>query len=131
MIMAEIADQRRVLVVEDDSNLALALADKLSSRGFVVEVAANGEEALAKLRSLSPDILLLDILMPVMSGFKVMEAMQADEKLSSVPVLILSNLDQEADILRAKKSGAVDYLVKSNVKLKEVVARVEDILAEK
>ncbi|MEX0919088.1 MAG: response regulator [Candidatus Paceibacterota bacterium] len=121
----------KILIAEDDHYLAWALSDKLSRRGFTVEKVANGREAMAKLKENKPDLLILDILMPIYSGFQVMEDIRANADLADISVVVLSNLDQESDIKRAKDLGAIEYLVKSNIKLKAVVAKIEDILRRK
>lgn len=122
------AQDYSVLVVEDEAFLSKILAERLTDEGFkTVDVAGNGEEALQKVATDVPDIILLDMILPKMNGFQVLERLQADEKTSKVPVLVLSNLGQDNDIEQAKKLGAVDYIVKSNFSMQKVINAIYDI----
>ncbi len=118
-----------VLVVEDEVFLSKVLAERLQDEGFGrVEVAINGEEALQKMRHQPPDIILLDMILPIKNGFTVLQEMRTDDKLKQIPVMVLSNLSQEHDVTRAKKLGAAAYLVKSNFTLQKVVDTLRKIL---
>jgi CheY-like chemotaxis protein len=119
---------RRVLLVEDDRFLRKAAAAMLRRQGFTVLTAENGEEAL-RVAAEIPDLILLDLIMPKIQGFEVLKALKRDPKTSSIPVVILSNLGQESDSNAAREMGAVDYWVKSNLDLEEIVRRVEEHLA--
>lgn len=118
----------KILIAEDDRFLTRAYQVKLSAVGFAVQVAADGEETLKLLAEIKPDMLLLDLMMPKKNGFEVLEAMKKDASLKSIPVIILSNLGQDQDIQRGKDLGAVDYLVKTNVKLDAVVQKIKQYL---
>ena len=121
---------KSILVVEDESFLSKVLAERLEDEGFGrIDVAGNGEEALAKVKQHPPDIILLDMILPKMNGFEVLEALQADKKLATIPVLVLSNLGQDQDIEQAKKLGARDYIVKSNFSLQKVVEKIMSIIS--
>jgi DNA-binding response OmpR family regulator len=114
----------QVLIAEDDKFLRNVLQAKLVAEGFGVRIAADGEEALAALAETTPDILLLDIIMPKKNGFDVLEDLRLKGR-QDVPVVILSNLGQDEDVRRGLALGAVDFLVKSDHSLKDVVEKVK------
>ena len=120
----------KVLLVEDDGFIVRAYRDGLERAHFSVTTANNGVEAMEKVRADRPDIILLDMILPEKNGFEVLEELHLDPQLASVPVIILTNLGQESDIKKGKELGAVDYLIKADVSLKEVVERVKHHLAE-
>ncbi len=103
-----------------------ALEIKLTKAGFFVDTVNNGKEVLEKLKSEKYDLLLLDVMMPFVNGFEVLEELQKMK--NSVPVIITSNLGQEEDEARARKLGAKDYLVKSNTPISKVLEKVQAIL---
>lgn len=124
--------QRSILIVEDESFLSKVLTERMEDEGFGrIDVAGNGEEALQQLKSHVPDIILLDMILPRMNGFEVLEHLQTDAKLKKVPVLVLSNLGQDQDMEQAKSLGATDYIVKSNFSLQKVVEKISGILEHK
>lgn len=116
----------KVLVVEDEKALAHALDLKLTSAGFGVTVAVDGEEALADLARGHYDIMLLDLVMPKKDGFAVLEALKA--KKIEMPVIVLSNLSQVEDERKAKELGVIDFWVKADITLVEVVSRIKKLL---
>jgi two-component system, OmpR family, alkaline phosphatase synthesis response regulator PhoP len=118
----------RVLLVEDDRFLRKAAAARLREEGFDVLTAADGEEALRIARAETPDLVLLDLIMPKMQGFEVLTTLKADEATSGIPVVVLSNLGQERDIQEALAAGAVAYLVKANLSLESLVQKVGQLL---
>jgi CheY-like chemotaxis protein len=120
--------RRRVLLIEDDRFLRRAGEASLRQRGFAVTVAADGQEGLAKVREEIPDLILLDLLMPKVSGLEVLRTLRAEEKTRSVPVLILSNSSREQDLQEIKELGVTDYLVKANLSLQELGDRVARLL---
>ena len=122
---------KKILLAEDDKFIARAYTDGLTRAGFAVITAVDGEEAMAKIRIQKPDLMLLDLIMPVKNGFEVLEELSEDKKIAKFPIIILSNLGQESDIQKAKDYEATDYLIKSNVTLKEVISRVKAALGEK
>jgi len=119
---------RRVLLAEDDRFLRKAAAAMLRRQGFTVLTAEDGEEALGVARAETPDLILLDLIMPKMQGFEVLKALKSDPQTSGIPVVILSNLGQESDSKAAREMGALDYWVKANLALEELVRRVEERL---
>jgi len=117
----------KILLVEDDKFISRAFKDGLTRAGFDVEQALDGAEALEKVKAETPDLMLLDLIMPIKNGFDVLEEISA-KKMKKFPIIILSNLGQELDIKKAKEFAADDYLIKSNVTLKEVVEKVKTYL---
>ncbi|MEK7586598.1 MAG: response regulator [Patescibacteria group bacterium] len=118
----------KILLAEDDKFLSIALGDKLEREGFIAIKAPNGLEALGLIRSEKPDLILLDLIMPQRTGFQVLEELKKDAELAKIPVVVLSNLGQEPDREKAKALGAVDYLVKSDVQMGEVVEKLKTYL---
>lgn len=102
--------------------------DRLAGDGYRVLSASDGLEALSLLRSETPDLVLLDLVMPKMSGLEVIELMNKDPRTAGIPVLILSNLGQDEDIQRGIELGAVDYLIKNDARLTDVSAKIRQIL---
>lgn len=120
------AKGKSILIVEDERPLAHALEMKLKSQGYQTHIATNGEEAIAELKKGGYHLMLLDLIMPVMDGFAVLEEMKGQK--SRVPVIVLSNLGQDEDRTKAKGLGAIDYFVKSNTPIAEIIARVQSVL---
>jgi DNA-binding response OmpR family regulator len=121
----------QVLLVEDDRFLRKAAEAMLKKNGFIVRTAADGEEGLHAAQAERPDIILLDLIMPKIQGFEVLERLKADDATTSVPVVILSNLGQEADVTRALTAGAAAYFIKSNTSLSNLVDQVRAVLGGK
>ena len=119
---------RRVLLVEDDPILQRAADASLRQRGFDVLMASDGEEGLRIAREQCPDLVLLDLLMPLMPGLKLLRCLKAEEATRHIPVLILSNSSRDDDNREAISLGAAGYLVKANVSLKELGDHVERLL---
>jgi len=115
---------KKVLVAEDDSFLVKAYETSLSGAGFSVEIAHDGIEAIKSLKKDLPDIVLLDLVMPRMDGFDVLEEMQKKPEWKKIPIVVLSNLGQESDRDRSLKLGAVEYIVKSDFSLQEIVGLI-------
>ncbi|QQS16072.1 MAG: response regulator [Candidatus Moraniibacteriota bacterium] len=117
-----------ILIVEDDEFISDVYMKKLALEGFEMDLAKDGEEALRKIRDRKPDIVLLDIMIPLKDGFQVLTELHADAALSDIRVVVMSNLSQGKDIARAKELGALDYIVKSNVSLPDMVQRIRKAL---
>lgn len=122
------SDKQKILIVEDEKILLEAIAKKLEKSGFVVITATNGEEGIKKIKEESPNLILLDILMPKMNGIEVLEVMNKDPELSKIPVIIISNSGQPVEIERALSLGVRDYLVKAEFDPDEVVTKVNNVL---
>jgi DNA-binding response OmpR family regulator len=114
---------KHVLVVEDEKPLAKALVLKLTTAGFTVKVAYDGQEAVGLLASEPFDLVLLDLIMPRMDGFGVLEWMNREGK--HPKVIVLTNLGQEEDIAKIKSMGVSDYFVKANISLTDLVGRIK------
>ncbi len=114
----------RVLLAEDDRFLRKAAETALKRQGFTVLAAVDGEEALRMARAETPDVVLLDLIMPNLQGFEVLRALKADPATKKIPVIILSNLGQESDVRQALEAGAAGYFVKANLSLHDLIKRV-------
>ncbi len=118
----------RILIVEDDAFLRKASEVGLKKRGFTVFTACDGEEALRQVRVGAPDLILLDLLMPKLSGMQVLEALKQDKGTCDIPIVVLSNSFIDSDVKKAANLGAVGYLVKVNLSLQELGDRVIEYL---
>lgn len=117
---------KKILIGEDEKPVSKAMSLKLSKSGFDVVPAYNGEEVLEKLKSDSFDLVLLDIMMPKVDGFAVME--ELNKKGNKIPVIVTTNLGQNEDIKRMMELGATNYFVKSNTPISKIVEYVEKAL---
>ena len=120
---------RRILLVEDDRFLRRAAETTLKQQGYTVITAADGEEALRLARSEPLDLILLDLIMPKLNGFQVLNALKKDAPTAQIPVIILSNLGQDRDVQQAMEAGATAYFIKADLSLQALVQRVEEALA--
>ncbi|MEA3420328.1 MAG: response regulator [Acidobacteriota bacterium] len=121
------SESKKIIIVEDDAILLKVLNVELLSNGFETLSAVNGESGLDLIRKEKPDLVLLDLLMPKMNGFKVLEALKNDEQLSKIPVVVLSNLSQKADIEKAKDLGAIDFYEKATTDLSKLVEKINKL----
>lgn len=122
--------KRKVLLVEDDSFLSGMYAAKLEREGFQVMTAENGEQGWQLAQTSAPDLMLLDIIMPGMDGFQVLEKLQADPKTKSIPVILLTNLGKKEDVDRGLALGAKDYLIKAHFMPSEVITKIKRLLPD-
>jgi two-component system, OmpR family, alkaline phosphatase synthesis response regulator PhoP len=116
---------KKIVVIEDEEIMINLLQKKLSQNGYEVSIARDGQEGLDLMRKIMPDLVLLDIIMPKMGGFEVMEEMRQDEKLKEIPVIIVSNSGQPVEIDKARESGAKDWLIKTEFDPQEVIDKVK------
>jgi two-component system, OmpR family, phosphate regulon response regulator PhoB len=122
---------KRILLVEDDQYQRQAEEAVLRLRGFDVAIAVDGEDAMKRLAGPErPDVIVLDLIMPKLSGFEVLKRVKSDPETRAIPVIVLSNLSQESDRRQVLESGAAEYLVKANLTLQGVVERIEAVLTE-
>lgn len=119
---------RRILLAEDDRFLRKAGEMALKRAGYTVLTAVNGEEALRTAQSELPDLILLDLIMPKLNGFDVLQTLKKEAPTAHIPVIILSNLGQDRDVQQALEAGAAAYLIKANLSLQALVQRVEEAL---
>ena len=117
-----------ILIIEDDEFLRALTAKRLEKEGFKVSAAVDGESGLAKTAELRPTLVLLDLLLPGVNGFEVLERLKTNPELKQIPVIVFSNLGERADIEKAQQLGADDYLIKANFTLDEVVAKIKNKL---
>jgi DNA-binding response OmpR family regulator len=121
-------NRKKILIIEDEQTLIKALELVLNKENYSIAVAIDGESGLDLVKTFKPDLVLLDIILPKMNGFEVLKRVKADKKLSKIPVLILSNLGDESDVTKGITLGAVGYLIKTNYKIYEVMAKIRQIL---
>ena len=119
-----------ILIIEDDRFMRKIYGNKLRRAGFLVIEAIQGEEGWHKVVYEKPDLILLDLVLPVKSGFELLADLKSDAKTKKIPVIILSNLSQSPDIKRGLDLGAEDYLVKTGISLSDVVEKVKEILVK-
>jgi DNA-binding response OmpR family regulator len=116
-----------VTIIEDDDFLRSLAVTKLQKEGMHVTTASNGEEGLTVIESEKPEIIILDLMLPTMSGFEVLEQMQKKGLLKTMKVVVFSNLGDDEDITKCMDLGATDYLVKANFTLDELVQKVKTL----
>ena len=117
--------KKKILLVEDDSNLAGVYKARLELEGFVVVVVGNGEDALSTTLKEKPDLIVLDAMMPKISGFDVLDILKNTPETANIRIIMLTALSQDKDKQRAEGLGADDYLVKSQVVIGDVVDRIK------
>ena len=128
--MVEKKNNIRVVLVEDEEVLLEVLESKLKKEGYEVFSAKDGVAGLDLVNAIRPDIILLDVVMPRMDGFEVLEHLQKDEELAKIPVIIISNSGQDVEIGRALALGVKDYLVKAEFDPQEVLDKIQNQLQE-
>ncbi len=120
--------QKKILLVEDDSILREAYQHFLEKSGYVVYVAATGPDAVSFSKREAFDIIVLDIILPGFDGFHVLAKVKEDSMTSHIPVVIMTNLDEEKFLQRAMKLGATEYLIKTNTTPQSAVAHIKEII---
>jgi DNA-binding response OmpR family regulator len=124
-----VENKHQVFLVEDDQFLSSLLKNRFEKEGFEVLLARTGDEAIEILKTAEPDLVMLDIILPGMSGFEVLERIRANVATSKTPVIVISNLGQDEDIERAKQlGGIVDYFVKARTPIDDLVARAKAVV---
>ncbi len=121
-------NQKKVLVVEDDEHISKVYEIKLAKEGFATLLARDGEEAVEKIKAEKPDLIILDLMLPKKDGFGVLEDIKKIPELARIPVIVLSNLGQQADQERALALGANEYLIKVDYSIQEVIDKVKGYL---
>ena len=125
-----VTPEKRILIVEDDRFLRRACEGSLRQRGFSVLTAVDGEEGLRLARTEAPDLILLDMLMPKLSGLDVLRALRAEDRTRAIRVLVLSNSSREQDIQEVQRLGVSGYLVKANLSLRDLGDQVARLLED-
>lgn len=121
---------KKILIVEDDSFLQSLAASKLAKEGYEVATASNGEDAIRKLDTEVFDFVLLDLVLPGVDGFGILQHVRANEKTKNVPVIIFSNLAEDKDIKHAKELGANEFMIKSNFTLDELAEKIAELIGK-
>lgn len=124
----QIGKTKKILLVEDDDALASVYQTRLQAEGFDMKRVPNGEDALATTIAFKPDLILLDVMMPKVSGFDVLDILRNTPETANVKVIMLTALNQDTDKQRALDLGVDDYLVKSQVVIADVVDRIKQHL---
>ena len=124
------AGEKRITLIEDDRFLSSLIKARLEKEGYIVTQGFDGEEAIKILRQSKPNLIVLDLIMPKVTGFEVLEAISISPDLTGTPVVILSNLAQDSDVQKAKSLGATEYFVKVRVSIDDVIKKVKNILSE-
>ncbi len=122
------SENKKILIVEDDEFLRSLTVKRLESDGYAVSVAVDGESAVAAVSDEKPDLILLDLLLPGLNGFQVLEKIKGVDELKNIPVIVFSNLGQKEDIEKAKELGADDFLIKANFTLDDVIEKVHSYI---
>jgi len=116
--------------MEDDGFMASIYAQKLEVEGFDVSLATNGEDGLRLAQKDTPDLILLDLVMPKLDGFQVLERLKKESATAKIPVLVFSNLGQKEDVERCLALGAAGYVIKAHSLPHETVTKIKEILGQ-
>lgn len=121
-------EKKKILIVEDDVFISDIYQVKFSQESYETAVAVNGLEALKKLESFQPDVILLDIIMPQMDGIETLKKIKKDDKWKNIPIIMLTNISEKEKVEESEEMGVNDYLVKSQFTPSEVVEKVNALL---
>ena len=121
---------KKILIIEDDMLLNNLLKIKFQKEGFEVSGAFDGREGIEKIRTEHPDLVLLDLILPIIDGFEVLKQVKQDEAIANIPIIIVSNLGSSEDVERGMGMGVVDYIVKSDLTLDQIAIRVKEFLGK-
>ena len=124
----EETDKKKILMVDDDENLRLILTDKLNVSGFDAVSASNGKEGLEKAIEMHPDIILLDILMPIMDGWEMLKKLREDKWGKKAKVIMLTGIEDTKAVARAIQDGSFAYLVKTDQSMDSIVEKIQAVL---
>lgn len=122
--------KNRILIVDDDEEITSMFSSFFSTRGYVTEVEHNGENALATTLVFKPNLIILDIMMPKINGFDVLDILKNTIKTSGIPILVLSSLSGNEDKDKAKKLGSDAYMEKSSVDLEAILVKVNELIKQ-
>jgi CheY-like chemotaxis protein len=121
---------KKIMWVEDDNFLSGLIGKKLGNEKAILFHASNGEEAVVMVEKEKPDVLLLDILLPGMTGLQVLQKIKSNPATQGIPVLLLSNLGQKADIDKGAQLGAEKFLIKATLSLDEIIKEVKRVVSK-
>ncbi len=116
--------RKKILLADDDVYISRAYTFALKKAGYEVINASNGDEVLEKIKDNTPDLILLDQMMPKKNGFETLMILKGDAALRLIPVIFFSNLEQDADVEKARQLGVVEYVIKSEITMKDVIEKV-------
>ena len=118
---------KKILIIEDDKFLREVIAKKLTTEGYEIIEAVNGENGIIQAGETKPDLILLDLILPGIDGFGVLAQIKENAETKEIPIIILSNLSQESEIKRALTLGAADFLIKANFTPSEIIKKIKKI----
>lgn len=122
------ATEKKILLIEDDEFLAELYSTKLKMEGYEVYLATDGEKGLKMAKDYTPNLILLDIMLPKKDGFEVLTELKSEANLKNIPVILLTNLSQKDEVKRGLDLGANDYLIKAHFMPSEVVSKIKKIM---
>lgn len=122
--------QKRILIVDDDDQISKMYTSLLNIKGYKTQRVNNGEDALVVVREFKPDLILLDVMMPKISGFDVADILHNTNDTKEIPIIMLSALGGKEDREKAAASGIVYYYVKSEIDTESIAKKIEEILSE-
>lgn len=120
--------KKKILLVEDDKFITDIYSTKLKELKYEVKTAGNGKEALKLLKDFKPDLILLDVIMPKMDGFGLLDYAKKEKSLKDIPIVLLTNVSEDANVKKGLKKGAKDYLVKHYFRPSEVVEKIKEYI---
>ncbi len=118
----------KILVAEDDKFLANAYRVKFNKAGYEIKIVSDGQQAIDSLETFTPDVILLDLMMPVKDGFAVLEEIKKSDKWKNIPVIVASNLGQKEDIDKSIALGARDYIIKSQMPINDILDKINSVI---
>lgn len=121
-------EKKKIMIVEDDTVLANAIKLSLENEGYELILATDGEEAERMIKEEIPDLVLLDLLLPIKNGFEILKIIRQDPATKNISVVVLTNFEQETSINEGKKLGVKDYIVKANIDIQDIPAIVKKYL---
>ncbi len=122
--------KKKILVIEDESALLYSVQSKLSSQGYKVYSASDGEGGRQKVKDFKPDLIILDILLPGKDGFEILGELKDNKEMAHIPVIIISRLDDVVSVAKGMKLGAKEYILKAKSRVDDIVEKAKRVLEE-
>jgi DNA-binding response OmpR family regulator len=119
---------KKIMIIEDDRFLSSLMKARLEKEGFTVAQAFDGEEAMQILKTDLPALIILDLIMPKVTGFEVLQMISITPQLDKVPVVIVSNLAQDSDIEKARQLGAREYFIKVKISIDDLIGKIKSLV---